>query len=83
MFACGLLIVFVLHVIISLGDCYNKKFQEHQHLCSRRIMITLSDPSHNETIQDADDKNCDMYRGKKSLCKQKWIPSEVQTYDSL
>jgi hypothetical protein len=24
-----------------------------------------------------------MYRGKKSLCKQKWIPSEVQTYDSL
>jgi len=78
MFACGLLLMFVLHVILSLGDCYNRKFQEHQHLCSWRIMITLSNPSHNETIQDDDDNHYDMYGGKKSLCKQKWIPSEVQ-----
>ncbi len=70
MFACGLLLMFVLHVILSLGDCYNKKFQEHRHLCYWRIMILLLDPSHNETIQDDDDNNYDMYGGKKSLCKQ-------------
>jgi hypothetical protein len=34
-------------------------------------MITLSNPSHNETIQDDDDNHYDMYGGKKSLCKQK------------
>jgi hypothetical protein len=33
-------------------------------------MILLLDPSHNETIQDDDDNNYDMYGGKKSLCKQ-------------
>jgi hypothetical protein len=42
-------------------------------------MIILSDLSHNETIQDDHDNNYDMYGGKKSLCKQKWIPSGVQT----